>query len=146
MSPLGLLALTFGITALAALAHRRSRHRRQNELRALAGQWQMNYSPRDQLRLTLKIAGRFPVPGAANLKVLDLIYGADQEKHRYVFTAEYTVGVVHRKRRLVRAAAFVEPRDSAQPHETTEVRLAPADLPLVEQYRRLAPVAMIATE
>jgi hypothetical protein len=97
----------------------------------------MNYSPRDQLKLGSRIASQFPVPGAANLRVTDLIYGTERARHRYVFTAEFTVGVVHRKRRIVRAAAFVEAREASE--DAGELTLAPADLPLAEQYRRLAP-------
>ena len=139
MSPIELLGLTLLVTA-AGMAWELVRGRRHRaRLQGLADEWKMAYSPSDHFRLTPRVAKRFPVPGAANIRVHDLIYGVDEGEYRYIFTAEYTAGVVHGKRRVVRAGTLSEPRDRPTIHAAAEVRLAPADLPLLEQYRRLNP-------
>jgi hypothetical protein len=85
------------------------------------------------------VAGRFPVPGAADVHVSDLIYGGDKHVYRYVFVAEFTIGVVRTKRRRVRVGAYTEPRERGEAADAGPVILAPDNLPLLEQYRRLAP-------
>ena len=104
------------------------------------------------MRITAKVVGRLPVPGAANVRVRDVIYGTERDRYRYVFTAEFTVGVVGPKHRVARVATFSEPRarvggqSGASSVETGSgsaptVILAPEGGTLVEQYRRLAPAA-----
>src|SRR5688500_16316624 len=141
MSPAALLLLAIAITAAAAVWDF-ARHRRNSRLlRQLAGEWRMNYSPADPLRLTDKVAGHFPVPGAANVRVTDVIYGSEKDRYRYVFSVEYTTGVVRTKHRHVRVATFSEPRDRDRSRVAplVNVTLAPAGGGLVDQYRRLAP-------
>lgn len=137
MSPLGLLGLTIGLAVIAAIGQRISHRRRRKTLRALAAGWNMNYAQGDSLGLTPRIAGNFPIPGAADLVINDLIYSTDRMTYRYIFTAQFTVGVVHRKRRLSRVATFTEPREGND--SDIDLLLAPEELDLVEQYRRLAP-------
>jgi hypothetical protein len=137
MSPAALLGLSVLVTAMAGLIDLLLRRRRCRHLRKVARAWKMNFSPRDQFRLTARVAGSFPVPGAARIRVVNLIYGIESERYRYVFTAEYTAGIVTGKRRVRRAGTFSEPRDreASQP----AIALAPGHLPLIEQYRRLTP-------
>src|SRR5437588_7015254 len=95
---LGLLVLT---TAGAAILEILSRRRRRASLRQLAVDWGMTYSAVDTLRLTPKVAAHFPIPGAAHVRISDMIYGGDPNdpnRYRYVFTAEFTTGVVRGKR------------------------------------------------
>jgi hypothetical protein len=66
---LALILLTAFAIAVDVAAHRR----RARTLRALATRWGMNYHPGDQLRLTPKVLPHLPVPGAANVRVMDLI-------------------------------------------------------------------------
>jgi hypothetical protein len=102
----------------------------------------MNLGRTDTLRLTPKVARAFPVPGAARVRVYNVIYGrdaADPDRYRYVFTAEYTAGVVRGKRRFVRVGTWSEPRDRDRSDPPGQVVLAPPELPLMEQYRWLAP-------
>jgi len=138
MSPLQLLGVVTAITALAAIAQRMARRRWENQLRTLAQQWHMNYSPRDQWRLTAKVARGFPVPGAAHIRLADVIYGSDEQAYHYIFAAAFTTGVVLGKRRVIRAGSFSESRNRESTGEQSAI-LAPAELPLLEQYRRLAP-------
>lgn len=137
MSPLGLLGLAIGLAVIAAIGQRASHRRRRKALRALAAEWNMNYAQSDSLGLTPRIAGSFPIPGAADLVINDLIYSTDRMTYRYIFTAQFTVGVVHRKRRLSRVATFTEPREGND--NEIELSMAPEELDLIEQYRRLAP-------
>jgi hypothetical protein len=139
MSP-GLLLLSCLLaTGIAASIDVAMHRRRSAALRALASQWGMNYHPGDQLRLAAKVLPRLPVPGAANVRVLDLIYGSDRDRYRHVFSVEYTLGVIGTKRRVVRVASLSEPRDrsSSAPIVLT---LAPEEGSLIDQYRALAPV------
>jgi hypothetical protein len=135
------LAALIAFTALAAIIQTASRHRLVKSLRELAGQWRMTYSAHDRFGVATRIAHRLPLPGAADVFVTDVIYGSREGKYRYIFTAEYTVGVIWGKQRHVRVAAFTEPRDR-HPSDTPGTLVLAADgLPLVEQYRSLAPDA-----
>ena len=98
----------------------------------------MHYCPTDRFRLADRVAERFPLCGAADVRVLDLIYGIEGDRYRYLFTAEYTLGTVSAKRRIRQAASFSEPRHRESPQAPSEVTLAPADRPLPQQYRYLA--------
>jgi hypothetical protein len=144
-----MLALTCGFTAAAYAVELLARRRWRRSLRRLASEWKMNFGRADTLRLTEKVARHFPVPGAAHLHLTNVIYGADRsdpDRYRYIFTAEFTLGVVRTKRRLVRVGSFAEPkaRDRAAGrahHATAPVVLAPGNLSLLAQYRHLAPAA-----
>ena len=134
-----MLAVLVALTGLAGLLEAASRRRRKRALRKLAAQWGMTYSARDRLRITSKVAPRLPFPGAADVYVLDVIYGTRDGWYRYLFTAEFTSGAVRGKRRHVRVASFSEPRDRDSAQDTGTLTLAPADLSLLDQYRHLAP-------
>jgi hypothetical protein len=135
MPPVILLALLVAATAAAVSVERVHRRRSAIAFRRLAVAHGMHYSPGDPLRVAPRVAGALPVPGAAAVRVIDMLYRTDDAGHHYVFTAEYTVGVVNVKRRLRRAAAFDEPRGSTA--APAVVRLAAAELPIVEQYEAL---------
>lgn len=134
MTPSLLLIALLLLTAAAALIDRWTRRREQVVYRRLATQFGMHFSSRDTLRLTPRVAADFPIPGAAAVRVIDLMYRTDADAHHYVFTAEYTLGVVGPKRRVRRAAACVEPRAH---HPPLAVRLADDSVSLTAQYRSL---------
>lgn len=138
MSPGLLLILCLAATAAAAILDAVSHRRRGTALRALAAQWGMNYHPGDQLRLTPKVLPHLPIPGAANVHVLDLLYGSDRDRRRYIFSLEYTVGLVGPKRRVVRVASLSEPRERGAAGPVV-LNLAPGEGTLIDQYRALAP-------
>ena len=144
MAPGEVFSFTVGATAVALVLEFVSRRRTRRVLRRLAGEWGMTYSRTDSLRLTPKVAGRFPIPGAANLRVTDVIYGIEHDRYRYVFLAEFTTGTVSAKRRQIRVATFSEPRDRQQRTRlAAPVVLAPPSGKVVDQYRHLVP-AMVA--
>lgn len=137
LSPYDLLVALICLTALAYAADRILRRRTRRAVRGLAAAWRMNFGPFDNLRLTPRVAPRFPVPGAAAVVVRNVVYGVVDGYWHYVFTAEFTVGAVGAHRRVVRAAHFTEPRDRTA--DAGPVVLAPSDMTLLEQYAHLAP-------
>jgi hypothetical protein len=138
-TPVQLLGVVAGVTATAYIVDRLARARSCHELKRLAADWGMNFGQRDTLLLTPKVAAHFPIPGAAHVEVTNVLYGLVDGEWKYVFTAEYTVGVIEQKHRLRRVAAFSEPRDRAGAGPRNPVLLASRELPVIEQYRQLNP-------
>jgi len=134
--PIYLSIFAVALTAVAAVEELRRRGRTHCQLKQLAVEGHLHFSAHDQLRLADRVAAVFPVPGAAHVRVVDLLYGSQGGSHRYVFTAQYTIGAVRSKKRVRRAATLSEPRDRA-PGQCCQVRLATGTLPIVEQYREL---------
>jgi hypothetical protein len=101
----------------------------------------MHFSADDRFRLAPRIASLLPVPGAASVRVGDLVYGIDGENYRYVFSTEYTTGVLRTKTSVRRVASYCEPRDPTAAAEARKQRcdlaFAPESLPLIEQYEHL---------
>ncbi len=145
-TPTNTLIFLTGESAAATIIDGYSSRRRRAELRALARSWQMHYSERDQLRLAARVAEQFPIAGIANLQISDIIYGRQSDVYRYIFTAQFTTGIIRTKHRPIRVASLVEPRDSTQPKCVLPIELAPSDKPLLEQYRSLAPRAIPAPQ
>jgi hypothetical protein len=135
MQPILFLALMVAVTALAWAVHRIVRSKRRSALRQLAAQWQMSYVPCDVFNLAGRIASCLPVPGAAELCVVDLIYGLRGQRRHYVFTAEYTLDGAAGNRRECRAMSVSEAQDATGPCASLDV--APEHLPIVEQYQSL---------
>jgi hypothetical protein len=134
MTPFQFLLLTASVSAAALGAAAVFRLRRHRQLSALARDWRMHYSERDVFRLIDHVPSRLPGPGAAKVNV---IYGIEGEFHRYIFSVEYTTGLVHRRSRIVRVASFREPKGRSSPSLWSPLEVAELHLPLVEQYRSL---------
>ncbi|WP_428939755.1 hypothetical protein [Fontivita pretiosa] len=133
-----LLLLIVALLTLVALgAQAVLDHRRRRALSALARQWQMHYSPTDVLNLAPRVAAHLPVVGAADVVVRDLIYGTEPSCYRYIFSVEYTTGVVRAKSRRRCVVCATEPRARGQ-SIWTSFRVARADRSLLEQYRCLS--------
>jgi hypothetical protein len=146
MTPLEFLALMLTVTALAAGVHFVRRRRHVARLRRLASEWELHFSAVDRFRLAPRIAQRLPVPGAAAVRVVDLLYGIERQNYRYVFATEYTTGVLRSKSGVKRVATFCEPREAgggggggggAAGTNPCELVFAPEGLDLIEQYRHL---------
>jgi hypothetical protein len=147
MAPLLHLYTVIVVTLVAYGLDRYDRRRRSAALRRVASEFELNYTPTDQFRLTDRVADTFPVPGAAALTVTDLIYGIQGDRYRYIFTARYTIGAVRMKKRQRRVASYSEPLTSHSHGVTTtpapkpvpsRVTVAPPELEWAEQYRSLA--------
>lgn len=136
MTPLEFLAFMLVTTAVAAAVQAMRRKRHSAALRKLAAEFEMHFSAADPFRLAPRIAQHLPVPGAAAVRVTDLVYGVERQNYRYIFATEYTTGVLRSKSGVRRVAAFSEPRDPAVKREGDLV-FAPTELPVVEQYRHL---------
>jgi len=137
MSPLPVILALLALSISVAILEFLYRRRKQCAFRPLARQRQMHYSPRDQLRLAPRVAASLPLPGAAYVRVSNILYATSGSQRRYVFTVEYTIGVVRAKKRLRRVAAFSEPSDRNASPTACTLQMAPPQLPLIEQYRAL---------
>jgi heme exporter protein D len=123
------------LVALAIVEARRVRRRRRM-LRELAKQWRMHFARGDRLRLAARIADKLPIPGAANVRVRNLLYCTDGNRHKYLFTIEYHVGVVRGKLGRWRVGGFQEPvsRGPCPSEECGALYLAPQGLSLEKSY------------
>jgi hypothetical protein len=124
-----LIVATFALMIVQLLSNRVHRRR----LIGLAREWRMHYAPDDRFNLAARVAERLPQPGAADVRIVDLIYGSEQGTRRYVFSAHYTRGVVRWKRRERCVASLAETKEI-----WTSLTVAPSQLSVVEQYRTLA--------
>ena len=137
LTPSQFLALVLLVSAAAGIVRVMIRRRHVQRLRGLAVQWKMHFSADDRFRLATKITPRLPLPGAAGVRVADLLYGIERENYRYVFAAEYTTGVLRTKTGIRRIATFAEPRDDGGNATSCDLVFAPEGLPVLEQYRHL---------
>jgi len=135
MPPLLLLFVLCAVTVVAAGASAWRRKARSGRLAGLAAGWRMSFTAQDRFDLAARIGPRFPIPGAADIVVRDLIYKPEGSGFRYLFTVEYTVGVTRTKRRKAGAGMVVERCQT--PKDFSEVTLAPAEIGLAEQYEWL---------
>jgi len=138
MHPSFFLALALLLTAIAVTSDFLSRRRLRCQLQRLATEFKMAYSHSDRFALADRVAEHFPIPGAAALRVIDLLYSSDADCYRYLFCAEYTFGVIRSKRRMLRAVSLREPTGRTDPAIWANMKLAPENLPLLDQYRHLA--------
>jgi hypothetical protein len=134
MNPVEFLLTILLITVLAMILNEVRRRVRRRALRDLGAQWGMIYSPTDHLLLQQRIGGAFPIPGLANIVIEDVLYGVEEGRRRYIFTAQYTRGVIRRKKRISHAVSCHETCDGSA---LSPLVLAPVELPIVEQYRWL---------
>lgn len=136
MNPVIFLAIALGLTVVATATQWGAHAYRTRGLRRLARQNEMHFCYNDRFRFAPMVAEAFPIAGAADVRVLDMLYGSRDDLHRYVFTVEFTRGVVRTKSRRRRVAAFVEPRRAAR-HRPLDLRLADEKLSILDQYGAL---------
>jgi hypothetical protein len=143
ISPSLLLIVVVAITAGAVIASTMTRNARSARIKALAAAWGMAYTADDRFQLTPRIAALFPTPGVADVVIRDLVFARDKagRTFRYLFTVEYTTGVLRGKHRRIGVALLVEsPTQPAAP-----IVLAPAGLLLGDQYAHLLALATTAS-
>lgn len=139
MPPLIFLEIMIVLAAAGLVVHNFIRRRFGQRLRAFADEIQMRYAAHDAFGLSTRIQRMFPVPGASDVRVTDLIYRTERDCYRYFFTAEYTQGVVGAKSRVRRAGLFTELIESPSTplKGAATIRLADERKPLLEQYKSL---------
>jgi len=139
MPPILFLLAALGLTAAAAVVDAALRRARSARVAALAADCKLRFTPLDRFQLTPRVAARFPIPGAADIVIRNLVYGQEPAGgFRYVFTVEYTLGVLRTKRRRASAAMLVEaPPNATDRQSFSPVKLALDDQPLIAQYRQL---------
>ena len=135
ITPMLLLVVLLAFTAVAAVAHFLLRQGHVEQLKALAAQQHMHFAADDRFRLAARVAPHIPIPGAAAVRVCDLVYGVAGSNYRYIFRTEYTIGVLRTKTSVRRVASFSEPRDGG--NGVPKIIFAPEHLPLMEQYRQM---------
>jgi hypothetical protein len=135
MPPILLMLVVCAVTAAAAAGSALRRKARSARLAALATTWNMRFTSQDRFQLTARVAARLPMPGAADVVVRDLIYRQEGAGFRYLFTVEYTTGVLRTKRRRIGAGMVVETGQGGEVF--SDVTLAPTNLDLREQYEWL---------
>jgi hypothetical protein len=147
-TPTEFLVAMLLITAIAGTIQVVRRRRRVRALRALGEQWRMHFSVHDRFHLASRVAARLSAVGAASVRIVDLLYAIERENYRYVFTTEYTLGVLRGRTGVWRVGTLAEPRDGqavtiATAGHTPEtgaamaLQFAPQSLSLIEQYRHL---------
>jgi hypothetical protein len=144
MEPIEFLWLLIAYTVVAAMVCWLKNSGRARELRELAAQWHMHYVPDDRLRVAWRIKDCLPVPGAADVCVIDLMYSTEEGQRRYIFTVEYGVGTVHSQRRRRRVMAFDEIAGSSGPERPVALRIAPEGGNVLDRYREMAQSAASA--
>jgi hypothetical protein len=141
-SPLDFLALVLSVTAAAVVWQEVIARQIRAQLLQLAREWGMHYSPGDRFNMAAALAPRLPMPGASNVRVVDLIYGLEQGFYRYVCRVQYTTGVMRSKHRHGFVVAFREPRGSNRPGAWTSFTVAPTDISIIEQFQHLKDVVV----
>jgi len=134
ITPLAFFILDLILVCAVLLKYTLRSRRRSRELRELATSWGMHYSPSDQLRLANRIAGKLPMPGAANVRVRDVMFYMDDQLHRYLFTTEYSVGIIRGKSGRAAVTGFAEPIARGASAGPAQLVIAPYDLPLPQAY------------
>lgn len=132
--PLLFLAILLAVTGLASLAWAIVRRRRSGRLAALAAQWGMLYAADDRFNLTAPAVARLPVPGAADVVVRDIVYRVTSDGFLFLFTIEYTAGVLRARQRRTAIGSICECTREASYSSLT---LAPEELEEGERYEWL---------
>lgn len=144
VSPTTYLLACLIITAAALGVYIVTDALRRAKLKRLAEQSEMHFSPIDRFKLAAEVARRFPVVGAADPKVSDLLYSRRDDRVWYVFRFEYTVGVTGPKLRRRAVVGFIEPRDRDGGEATKLVIAQPGEV--VGQYKEVLQALSAETE
>ena len=137
MSPSLFFLLTLSVTTASLLLYSFARRAHRRKLRELASEWKMHFAPDDRFGLAARVAEMLPIPGAANVRVADLIYGNELDGYRYVFSASFSQGVIRSKKRQTRVATFRESRDRDRGNGSAPLILAPEGMSVLQQYQDL---------
>jgi hypothetical protein len=113
MSPALFLALLLGLTALAWLQQTLFDAVVARRLSRIGHAHGMLHARADRFDLARRISERLPVPGAADVRVSDVLYCSRDNCYRYVFTVDYTIGLIHGHRRVRRVGSLLLPRSEA---------------------------------
>jgi hypothetical protein len=123
-----LLIVLVEITIAAAAWQVLMRRRRANHIRALAQEWGMPFSTTDYFGVAQQAAKHLPMPGAATLRAVDLIYQRHRDDFFCAFTVSYTRGALGTKHRNQQVAGV---RQILNEYSWI---VAPAERNLIEQY------------
>jgi len=131
------LIILIAITASAALVARSVGGRRARRIEDMARGWGLRFSQGDRFQLSMHVVSLLPIPGAADVVVRDIAYCQESGCYRYLFTVEYTAGVLRTKHRCCSAGVLIESRTCPTAQAYSPVTLASAELSIDEQYAEL---------
>ncbi|HEX8522501.1 MAG TPA: hypothetical protein VF669_09620 [Tepidisphaeraceae bacterium] len=137
MTPIVFLSILLIATAAVTIVQMVRRRIEISRLRQLASRWQMHYTPDDRFRLSTRVAPRLGVPGAACVRVQDVIYGSEGDCYRYFFTAQFTIGVLKRKSDEQSVCTITEQKAREGNHELGPITVASGGVTVVDQYEYL---------
>lgn len=106
MIPSFILLVLLEITIAAVMWQILVRRRRTSTLQRLAKEWDMHFQSTDHFNLTAKMVDHLPIPGAAAIKAIDLLYTQQAGDFFCAFTVSFTRGAVGTKHRQFRVAAI----------------------------------------
>lgn len=136
MTPLIFMLLVLALP-LAGLLAQRIQSRERRTIEALARDKQLHFATDDRFKIAPKVAELLPVPGAADVRVYDVMYGKDGERYHFVFSVEWTEGVVRWKRRVLRVASFSEDKSANNGTGKMDLKIAEPSSARLTQYEVL---------
>ncbi len=141
VSPTLLLIGSLLLTLLPLAAALVARRRHLGRLRRLAEGHGWELTPRPEPDLARRLVPHLPAPGAAQVRVLDvLLTGASDAGRHGVARVEYVLGSVRHRRDNTRVLGFSQAPDGT----LSNVTIAAADRPWLEQYASLIEPASTA--
>ncbi len=128
-----MMVITAGAAGLATV-----RRKRQTALlESLARQWELRFAAEDRFHLAGHVAAHLSVPGAADVVIRDVMYRQEASSYRYLFTVEYTMGVLRTKHRMVSAGVCTEMQHCPISQAYSQVALGAEGTTLAAQYDAL---------
>lgn len=122
---------------IAAFAVERYRSNTRHRLQALAQEWNAHFAADDRFKLAPRIASQAPCPGAADVKVSNIIYGKSQDRYHFIFTLHWTHGVLRWKKHATRVGAVMDDQPCGCTDREPRLRLADESLGYIQQYEQL---------
>ncbi|HTW95667.1 MAG TPA: hypothetical protein VMD30_12770 [Tepidisphaeraceae bacterium] len=137
ITPLVLLWSLLLLTAAAWIGQRIFDCLRIRKMARWARSAHLFYSPTDHLGIAPRIARLLDIPGAAAVRVTDLMYRSDGQRQDCLFTISYTRGVMSHRVQGIRVASLQDSITRGDPSHPLQLRLAPDRLPTLRQYEFL---------
>lgn len=137
ISPTLLLIASLAVTAMALGVALIELHRRRARLRRLARETGCEFQASADPALIRAILPHLPAPGAADVRLIDLVSCPSAGAMLVIGRVDYSLGAVRHRRDNTRIIAIRQDGRG----EVSKVEYAPGDLPRLEQYRQLLTAA-----
>ena len=133
ISPTFLLAAMVLLTALVLAGALVELTLRRARLKLLARDAGWEYEPGSRPELTEAVVRLIPAPGAANIRVIDVLRSTGGASRFTIARVDYSLGAVRQRRDNTRIFAIGD----GLVGDVRTVQMAPLDLPRMDQYRHL---------